>query len=155
MATAVEISGIDSIQMGLLKMKETASAGAELFVRRGGGMIASDAKRNSFIPQSEAAAVDTWRSDAWPIPTQRSGNLARSIRTTVVRRVSEGTWMSQTGPTIVYGRRVELGYTGTGRWPYFTTRAFPYLSPALERTRPKLDILYRDIMLQAQNLVWV
>jgi hypothetical protein len=54
--------------------------------------------------------------------------------------------MVQTGPRTVYGRRIELGYTGTGKWPYFTTRAFPYMRPGLEDSEGDIrDLWYERI----------
>jgi len=121
----------------------------EKFVRQGGEVIAGNA-RKQFIGGKEAQATETWRSDAWPIPTRRTGALQRSIRVVSVRK--EGSvYVSQTGPTVKYGRRVELGYTGTGHFPYYTTRPFPFLQPGLEQSHDQLTRLYADLVTAAQT----
>jgi hypothetical protein len=63
-------------------------------------------------------------------PMNRTGNLRRSIKG---ERFREGfaTYSAVVGPTIIYGRRVELG---GGNWPPGTK--FPYMKPAWERFRP-------------------
>ena len=63
-------------------------------------------------------------------PMNRTGNLRRSIKG---EREREGfaTYSAVVGPTIIYGRRVELG---GGNWP--TGTKFPYMKPAWERFRP-------------------
>lgn len=71
-----------------------------------------------------------------PIPTQRSGNLRNSIKPQTVRRIGPGAWMSSTGPTMIYGRRVELGGG--------PARAFPYMEPAVKRATPELQRIYRE-----------
>jgi len=125
-------------------------AATEKFVRQGGEVIAGNA-RKQFIGGKEAQATDAWRSDAWPVPTRRTGNLQRSIRVTYVGRQGSS-WVSQTGPTVKYGRRVELGYTGTGHFPYYTTRPFPFLQPGLEQSQDQLQRLYADLVTAAQTL---
>lgn len=146
----VLVTGVDEFRAALgVKAKRVMTEG-ETFVRRAGSLVASKAKKH-FIPSSEAAAVDEWRSDAWPIPTRRSGALQASIRTTSVIE-SGGVWTSRTGPTTVYGRRIELGYTGVGRWPSFTTRPFPFLKPGLEDALPDISRLFEEIVIAAQEV---
>lgn len=126
------------------------------FVQKGGELIASNAQ-SIFISGQESLATDDWRSDAWPIPTSRSGRLARSIR--VVKVGKEGSyWVSQTGPTVKYGRRVELGYPnpnntslGGGHFPYYPTRSFPFMQPGLEKSQDHLSKLYASMMQGAQE----
>jgi len=126
------------------------------FVQKGGEVIAANAQ-SIFIGGQEALATETWRSDAWPIPTRRTGRLARSIR--VVKVSKEGSaWVSQTGPTVKYGRRVELGYPnpyntslGGGHFPYYPTRSFPFMQPGLEKSHDELSSLYATLVQQAQE----
>lgn len=60
-----------------------------------------------------------------PGPNVRTGTLRRSIRVTGPRPWGVGGWEAMVGPTVVYGRRVELG---GGNWPAGTK--FPYMGPA-------------------------
>ena len=57
-------------------------------------------------------------------PMNRTGNLRRSIKGEKMRE-GFATYSAIVGPTIIYGRRVELG---GGNWP--TGTKFPYMKPA-------------------------
>jgi len=75
-------------------------------------------------------------------PKNRTGNLRRSIKG---ERMREGfaTYSAVVGPTIIYGRRVELG---GGNWP--TGTKFPYMKPAWEKFRPlALGIIRKHLAL--------
>jgi hypothetical protein len=153
MATAkgngVVIEGIpdfdDAVEMLKIKMDQAAF----VFVTGGAEIINTRAKE-TFIGGSESDATDAWRSDAWPIPTRRSGFLQNSIRAS--RPVRKGSaWFIETGPRTVYGRRIELGYTGVGKWPSFTTRPFPFLKPALEDSQDDLAELWTRLLESAQE----
>jgi len=150
MASGIQIDINVNLKKFHNEQKRKVDAATEKFVRQGGEVIAGNA-RKQFIGGKEAQATDAWRSDAWPVPTRRTGNLQRSIRVTYVGRQGSS-WVSQTGPTVKYGRRVELGYTGTGHFPYYTTRPFPFLQPGLEQSQDQLQRLYADLVTAAQTL---
>lgn len=64
-------------------------------------------------------------------PNIVTGTLRRSI-TAQTHRDGLGAYAVTVGSGVVYARRVELGYTGGGRGRgHQTTRAFPYLEPAM------------------------
>ena len=70
-------------------------------------------------------------------PMNRTGNLRRSIKGEKVR-LGFATYAAVVGPTIIYGRRVELG---GGNWPNGTK--FPYMKPAWIKFRPLVSIITR------------
>jgi hypothetical protein len=75
-------------------------------------------------------------------PMNRTGNLRRSIKGDKSRE-GFATYLAVVGPTIIYGRRVELG---GGNWP--TGTKFPYMKPAWERFRPlALGIIRKHLAL--------
>ena len=75
-------------------------------------------------------------------PMNRTGNLRRSIKGEKMRE-GFATYLAIVGPTIIYGRRVELG---GGNWP--TGTKFPYMKPAWERFRPMaLGIIRKHLAL--------
>ena len=123
---------------------------ARSFVLKGGEVIKREAK-NTFLTGSDASITEKWHSDAWPLPTRRTGNLMNSIYSDGARKTGVGRWESQTGPHIVYGRRIELGFHGSGRWPYYTTRPFPYMQPGVRNSIPQLDILFNSLVIAAQE----
>jgi hypothetical protein len=62
-------------------------------------------------------------------PMNRTGDLRRSIRGEKYR-TGFASYSAIVGPTIIYGRRVELG---GGNWPSGTK--FPYMEPAFQKFR--------------------
>jgi hypothetical protein len=75
-------------------------------------------------------------------PNVVSGDLRRSIRMEPILRTGFASYMTSVGPHVIYGRRVELGYIGSGKGRgHQTTRAFPYFDPAIEATRAPIEAL--------------
>lgn len=68
-------------------------------------------------------------------PNVVTGTLRRSIRSTGVQRLAGG-YTSTVGPTVIYGRRVELGFKGAdslGR--HYNQPAYPYFGPGVKEVR--------------------
>ncbi len=147
MASDVHVDGIANFDRGIEELKLKIDAAALQFVTLGGQIIA-DAAKKEFAGGSMPAP---WQGPNFPKPTTHSGFLRNSIRVDKIYRAEEGVWASDTGPTTVYGRRIELGYTGQGHWPYFTTRPFPFLAPAEEKSRPLVGALYEKLITAAQE----
>ena len=99
-----------------------------------GAMMARDEMMNQLIQlakeQIKGKRQPGEKAESGKPPMNRTGNLRRSIKG---EREREGfaTYSAVVGPTIIYGRRVELG---GGNWPVGTK--FPYMKPAWERFRP-------------------
>ena len=148
MANAAE--GIPEFESAMNQMIVRVDNAARSFVLKGGEVIKREAK-NTFLTGSDASITEKWHSDAWPLPTRRTGNLMNSIYTENVRKLSSGVWQSQTGPHIIYGRRIELGFHGSGQWPYYTTRPFPYMKPGIEKSIPVLDVLFNSLVIATQE----
>lgn len=146
----VHVDGISDFDAAIEKLKDKVDLAAFKYVTAGAEIVNKRAKA-AFIGGSEADATEMWRSDAWPIPTRRSGFLQQSIRASTPLHVGPGTWSIVTGPRTVYGRRIELGYTGRGVFPYFTTRPFPFLKPALDDSQDDLADLFERLVTTAQE----
>ena len=144
------VTGIPNFEESLEAMKISVDEAARKFVLQGAEVIKRKAKK-MFITGADAKITESWRSDAWPLPTRRTGNLMASIYSNGAKKTGEGKWESQTGPHIVYGRRIELGFHGSGRWPYYTTRPFPYMQPGIDNSIPQLDILFNSLVIAAQE----
>ena len=144
------VTGIPEFNAALDSMIVRVDNAARSFVLEGAEVIKREAK-NIFITGADAKGIDSWHSDAWPLPTRRTGNLMASIYSDGARKTGVGRWESQTGPHIVYGRRIELGFHGSGRWPYYTTRPFPYMQPGIDNSIPQLDILFNSLVIAAQE----
>ena len=132
-------------------MNRRVDEAARSFVLEGAEVIKREAK-NIFITGADAKITEKWHSDAWPLPTRRTGNLIASIYSDGARKIGPGKWGSNTGPHIVYGRRVELGFHGNGRWPSYTTRPFPYMKPGIEKSVPRLNSLFNSLVIAAQEM---
>ena len=144
------VTGIAEFDLAIKAMEARVDEAARKFVLEGAERIKREAKK-IFITGSDASITSKWHSDAWPLPTRRTGNLMNSIYSDGARKIGTGKWESQTGPHIVYGRRIELGFHGNGRWPYYTTRPFPFMQPGIDNSIPQLDILYRSLVTAAQE----
>ena len=144
------VTGILEFDTALDSMIVRVDNAARSFVLEGAEVIKREAK-NIFRTGADAKGIDSWHSTAWPVPTRRTGNLMASIYSDGARRIGPGKWESQTGPHIVYGRRIELGFHGNGRWPYYTTRPFPYMQPGVRNSIPQLDILFNSLVIAAQE----
>lgn len=106
-----------------------ADAGAATFVAKGGLMI-------------EAAA-----KDRAPVQT---GTLRRSIHVGSVSMTGMGRWKSETYPSTIYSRRIELGFHGDdslGR--HYEQAGQPYLAPGLASVMDGLGALHRATMAAA------
>ena len=70
-----------------------------------------------------------------PGPDVVTGSLRRGIQVTAVRPWGVGGWQTTVGPTMIYSRRIDLGYHGTdavGR--VYTQAPKPYFTPAWSST---------------------
>lgn len=151
----INVTGIDEVKRRLNLTIDKADAAARQIVVEGSVLIANEAKLQ-FRPRpmgsrrvskktgrvwfdakgfsaSGPGSVKTF-APAPPHPTNRSGMLSRSIGRRALTKLGPGRYLSVTGPTMVYGRRVELGGGGA--------RAFPYMQPGFEKARPALEELY-------------
>ena len=108
------VTGIPEFDAAIKSMEARVDEAARKFVLEGAERIKREAK-NIFITGADAKITEKWHSDAWPLPTRRTGNLMNSIYSDGARKTGVGRWESQTGPHIVYGRRIELGFHGSGR----------------------------------------
>lgn len=74
----------------------------------------------------------------------RSGTLRRSLHTEPARSDGAGGFHAYMGPTVIYARRIELGFHGRdsiGR--VYDQYGEPYVRPAFERARPEIMALAR------------
>ena len=71
-----------------------------------------------------------------PRPYAITEALKRSIgrQPSQPRLVTRGVYLQTVAPTMIYGRRIELGYNGKG--------AYPYLGPAVRKATPMLQPIF-------------
>ena len=143
---SIQVGGISELDAGFEEWQLRIGEAALEWVTKGGQLVADQAK-GVFAGGSHDYP---WQGPNFPIPTSHSGFLRDSIAVDNIRTFAGGA-SSETGPKTVYGRRIELGYTGTGHFPYYTTRPFPFLAPAEEKSRPLVADLYERLITEAQE----
>lgn len=82
-----------------------------------------------------------------PGPNVITGTLRRSIVLDPESPVRSGDgWTISVGPSVLYGRRVELGFRGTDSIGRTFTGAgkYPYFTPAVESIIPRIADVMRD-----------
>jgi len=88
-----------------------------------------------------------------PGPRVITGTLRRSIRVDGPHRIGTA-WEARVGPTVVYGRRVELGFDGTdslGRT--YHQPPYPYFAPAWRfGTTIAIHRIWRDSVAAAMRV---
>ena len=87
----------------------------------------------------------TWeKATAGQPPMNRTGNLRRSIRGQKINK-GFGKYEAIVGPTIIYGRAVELGGAYAPRsWKGTSAMAgFPYMKPAFQKFKLQVPMIIR------------
>ena len=97
MAVDFHWEGIREFNAALVKIAEAADVAGEQIVTKGAHLVEAAAKQ---------------KASGRPGPNVVSGTLRRSIGLVDVTRLGPGRWQSQTAPTVVYARRIELGFHG-------------------------------------------
>jgi len=128
---------LGSVDM-LIKAVDNAT---KLTVRDGASLIERNAKQN-FAGQ---VPIGVPRPDDNPKPYAHSEDLKKSIGRfpETPRKIGPASYLQTVAPTTKYGRRIELGFTGTdslGR--SYNQRAYPYLQPAVKKVTPMMNALF-------------
>lgn len=157
------ISGVRELDASIKALEVRMSEAARNFVIKGGAIVAKAAKEE-FVEMGvskstgEARILETGeRRKRGELagskykggnihgarPQARTGKLRTSIKVADVHQVGPGRWMSTVGPTMVYGRRVELGFVGQdSRGRTYNQSPYPYMAPGFEKSRDELVELY-------------
>jgi hypothetical protein len=90
------------------------------------GLRTSTTKGMKSVKRKDRVYQTAWRGFPEP-PMNRTGTLRRSIRGEKFR-VGFASYVGLVGPTVIYGRRVELG---GGNWAAGVR--FPYMEPAFQK----------------------
>lgn len=118
--------GVSELRAALTKITaETELAGRQI-VATGTAMVEKEAKGN--FSGSHARNMPHEGGDQ---PNVVSGDLRRSIMTTPIVRLGLASYQASVGPSMIYGRRVELGMNGS--------RKFPYFEPSVKKVKPLLS----------------
>ena len=130
--------GVPEWQKALDALITQADVAGEQIVTKGAHLVEAAAKQ---------------KASGRPGPNVVTGTLRRSIGLVDVTRLGPGRWQSQTAPTVVYARRIELGFHSAdslGR--VYDQPPFPYLGPGLDDAITALGALYREMWAAALNV---
>ena len=107
-----------------------------------GSELIEKAAKESFGPAHSKGTPKT----VFNKPQSITGTLRRSIKTWPPFSPTRGIWRARVAPTVIYGRRIELGYHGVdslgrdygnpGQPPY------PYMQPGVDKASPFLNGLF-------------
>jgi len=119
-AEGVSWLGVDEFVSKLTELTKSAALGSRKAVAEAASTLEATAKKNA-----------TGR----PGPNVRTGTLRRSITHGPIESFGLGGAQTDVGPTAVYGRRVELGFSGAdSRGRHYHQPPYPYFVPAFEST---------------------
>lgn len=123
-----EIFGLDEFIGALVRVEGDVDTGSKRGVVRAAAEIEKKAKENA---------------SGAPGPEVVRGTLRRGIRHTAAHREKGLEWQTEVGPTVVYSRRIDLGFHGEdalGR--VYNQDARPYFTPAWDETSGRLVQIY-------------
>ncbi len=133
-----DLLGVPEFVAALEAMDARVDLASRNTVRDGAQMIQRQAQQNA---------------SGRPGPRVVTGTLRRSIRVDGPRRVGTA-WEARVGPTVVYSRRVELGFDGTdaiGRT--YHQPPYPYFGPAWRfATTVAIHRIWRDSVAAAMGV---
>jgi len=112
--------GVNEFVAKLSEFTTAAAAGSRAAVAEAASTLETKAKQNA-----------TGR----PGPNVVTGTLRRSITHDPITAFGLGGAQTNVGPTVIYGRRIELGFTGAdSRGRHYNQPPYPYFVPAFEST---------------------
>ncbi|MHB8671101.1 MAG: HK97 gp10 family phage protein [Acidimicrobiales bacterium] len=104
--------------------------------------------------EATLTAAHLIESRAKALAPVRQGTLRRSISVKGPRPVGATGWEAEVGPTVIYGRRRELGFHGADRLGrHYNDPGRPYLGPAFRETAAELSAIYAAAWAKAVSRV--
>lgn len=117
--------GMDAFYAAIKKTANDADTVAKEVVATGSAMVTREAQGN-FVG-SHAKGQPHVGGDQ---PNVVTGQTRRSIRPDPVMRIGLFEWGTAVGPTVAWGRALELGY--------LARRGYPYFQPGVDKVTPQL-----------------
>ena len=124
MAGGIEISGVGGFEASIDALIASVQEATRVGVMTGAHLVEAQAKQ----------------SMNGPGPQVQTGTLRRSINVVDTTTLGAGSYQARIAPTVIYGRRQELGFHGAdslGR--VYNQRGRPFLSTGLNRSIPQLQ----------------
>ena len=120
--------GIPQFAAALDRVVVQASVEARAAVAELAGLIEKRAKANA---------------SGRPGPNVITGTLRRGIRSEPITPWGLRGWRTRVGPTVIYSRRIELGFHGVDRLGrHYDQPGYPYFVPAFRQTMYEAGTIY-------------
>lgn len=139
--TTSRVLGVDLLRGALTRLTVGVEAASALIVARAQAEVEAAAKAE--FTAAHQTGTPTPSTPGSP-PAVVTGTLRRSIRSDTPTQVRFGGFVGHVAPTTIYARIQELGGQA-GRGLATTLPARPYMAPALEKARPKLSAISREL----------
>jgi|SRR5579864_4785470 len=133
-----EFRGLSEFSAALSRITAQADAGSKRAIARGAAEVEKVAKENA---------------SGAPGPEVVTGTLRRGVRHTTVHRVGLVGWQSEVGPTVIYSRRIDLGFIGAdslGR--IYKQQPRPFFTSAWASVVSRLPRIYAEEWAKALSL---
>ena len=140
MTYSIRIGNLASVINSMKVYAEKSDEATQSALGAVAGMIQAQAVRNASGPHHPRNVGHVvWSGEG---PNVVSGDLRRSIKTKM-RRQGFGSYTATVGPSMVYGRAVELGNPS---WK--SGVKYPYLVPAFEKVKPQATDIFTKAYLR-------
>lgn len=124
-------TGVDRFLAATERYQERMEWGSRVGVTRTAMAVIRQAKINATNPPPRLASLGTKGRDPGTGPAVVTGRLRNSIQVLHAAKVGRYGFEMSVGPTVVYSRRVELGFYGAdSRGRIYNQPPYPYLEPA-------------------------
>jgi hypothetical protein len=130
MAEGLFWTGVAEFARSLEGHVTRASAAARAAVAESAAELEKEAKKNA---------------SGRPGPNVITGTLRRGIKHTPIVPFGVRGWATEVGPTVIYSRRIELGFAGPdslGR-VFDPTKRYPFFLPAWRSVAPRMPVIYK------------
>jgi tryptophanase len=127
-------TGLSITEDKLKQIATEANAAARVIVTKGAALVIRHAQDRF---QGAHAKGQPHIGGAGSGPNVVTGDLRRSIVMNTVLQVGLASYMTLVGPTMVYGRAVELGLRNGANYPYF--------HPGVEQALPEIETISREL----------
>ena len=132
--------GIDRLEAALTEMGDKAQSAAKTIVTKSSAVLVK-AEKQGFQGSHPRNMPHVGGS----APNVVSGDLRRFIRMDGVKQYGVAAYRANVGPSLVYARRIELGFFGADRLGRkYHQPPFPYVKPATVTARPLMDQIARQ-----------
>jgi len=125
-----QILGLSEFGAALARVSAGVDAGSKRAIERIAAEVEKTAKENA---------------SGAPGPGVVTGTARRGVRHDPVRRSGLLGWQTEVGPTVIYSRRLDLGFNGTdalGR--VYSQAPRPWFTPAWDKTMTRAVAIYAE-----------